>query len=96
MSTDPHRWVEFRELSDNARERIKTIYPYLKIEHCLFQEKPSGVFMKQANSVKVEKLLDPVLAYRRQPLPAPAPSPAVTETSAVASSPPPTTRVRRG
>lgn len=96
MSTDPHRWVEFGELSDNARERIKTIYPYLKIEHCQFQEKPSGVFMKQANSVKVEKLLDPTSAHRRQPLPALTPSPAVTATSAAAASPPPTTRVRRG
>jgi len=60
MSMDPHKWVEFEELTGFAQERIGVLYPYLKVDQCTFQEKDSGVFMKQANSVKVEKLLDPL------------------------------------
>ena len=61
MSMDPSKWINFESLSGNARERIETVYPYLKIEQCMFQEKDSGVFMKLGNSVKIEKLLDPPL-----------------------------------
>jgi hypothetical protein len=64
---DPNKWISFDNLSPAARQRIETVYPYLKIESCVFQEKPSGVFMKQANSVKIEKLLDPL----RTPMPRP-------------------------
>ena len=60
MSMDPSKWTSFENLPDNARERIETVYPYLKIDHCMFQAKESGVFMKQGNSVKIEKLLDPL------------------------------------
>jgi hypothetical protein len=55
---DPTKWVPFDRLSDRARERIQQYYPYLKLDHCVFQEKPSGVFMKAVNNVKIEKLLD--------------------------------------
>ncbi len=74
MNMDPHQWVEFAGLTDGARERIDTIYPYLKTGQCTFQEKESGVFMKQANSVKVEKLLDPAQPDR------PAADPAAART----------------
>lgn len=59
MSMDPSKWITFEELSTGTRGRIETIYPYLKLEQCLFQEKDSGVFMKAINNVKIEKLLDP-------------------------------------
>jgi len=74
MSMDPSKWIAFDKLSLGARQRIETIYPYLKLEQCLFQEKPSGVFMKQANSVKIEKLLDPT----QRPLPPPPAPPAAS------------------
>ena len=56
---DPKKWIPFDKLSDITRGRITTLYPYLKLDQCLFQDKPSGVFMKQINNVKIEKLLDP-------------------------------------
>ena len=59
MSMDPSKWIGFEQLPDIARERIETVYPYLKVNQCMFQSKDSGVFMKQGNSVKIEKLLDP-------------------------------------
>ena len=59
MSMDPSKWISFEQLPDMARERIETVYPYLKVNQCMFQSKESGVFMKQGNSVKIEKLLDP-------------------------------------
>lgn len=59
MSMDPSKWISFEQLPDTARERIEAVYPYLKINLCMFQSKDSGVFMKQGNSVKIEKLLDP-------------------------------------
>ena len=59
MSMDPSKWIAFDKLPDDARERIETVYPYLKVQQCMFQSKDSGVYMKQANSVKIEKLLDP-------------------------------------
>lgn len=59
MSMDPTKWISFDTLSHGTRERIETIYPYLKLEQCLFQDKGSGVFMKAVNNVKIEKLLDP-------------------------------------
>lgn len=70
MSMDPTKWTDFDQLSTDARKRIETLYPYLKIENCVFQEKDSGVFMKQNNSVKIEKLLDPPGYGPRQPPPA--------------------------
>lgn len=59
MSMDPKKWVSLDKLSARARERLETVYPYLKLDNCEFQEKHSGVFMKQINNVKIEKLLDP-------------------------------------
>ena len=59
MSMDPTKWIDFSQLSSGVQKKIETVYPYLKIDQCVFQEKPSGVFMKQGNSVKIEKLLDP-------------------------------------
>ena len=59
MSMDPTKWIEFNQLSAGVQKKIETVYPYLKIDQCVFQEKSSGVFMKQGNSVKIEKLLDP-------------------------------------
>jgi len=83
MSMDPNKWIPFEKLSLEARQRIETVYPYLKLEHCVFQEKASGVFMKQANSVKIEKLLD------SQPRSMPRPPPPA------ATAAPTTTRGRR-
>ena len=76
MSMDPSKWIGFDKLTLGTRQRIETIYPYLKLEQCLFQEKPSGTFMKQANSVKIEKLLDHV--QRSMPRPPPPPAPPAT------------------
>ena len=59
MSMDPTKWIGFNQLSSGVQKKIETVYPYLKIDQCVFQEKTSGVFMKQGNSVKIEKLLDP-------------------------------------
>jgi len=65
MSMDPTKWIDFEQLSAEARGRIETLYPYLKVDQCQFQEKESGVFMKQPNSVKTEKLLDPLSMMQR-------------------------------
>lgn len=59
MSMDPSQWISFETLTPDTRGRIETIYPYLKLDQCLFQDKISGVFMKAINNVKIEKLLDP-------------------------------------
>ena len=59
MSMDPSKWISFEKLTPDTRGRIETIYPYLKLDQCLFQDKNSGVFMKAINNVKIEKLLDP-------------------------------------
>ena len=59
MSMDPSKWISFDQLPSDVRDRIETVYPYLKIDQCMFQAKDSGVFMKQSNSVKIEKLLNP-------------------------------------
>lgn len=59
MSMDPSKWIPFNGLVQQTQSRIETVYPYLKLDQCLFQDKDSGVFMKQINSVKIEKLLDP-------------------------------------
>ena len=58
MSMDPSKWIPFDKLSNRTKERIETVYPYLKLEQCVFQDKDSGVFMKAINNVKIEKLLD--------------------------------------
>ena len=65
MSMDPSKWIDFDQLSAEARGRIETLYPYLKVDQCLYQEKDSGVFTKQANSVKIEKLLNPPSMMQR-------------------------------
>jgi hypothetical protein len=81
MSMDPTKWITFDKLTQPTRQRIETIYPYLKVEQCLFQEKPSGTFMKQANSVKIEKLLDATQrSMPRPPPPPPAPAAAPSRT----------------
>lgn len=59
MSMDPSKWVPHDSLTDRTKERIQQYYPYLKLDHCVFQEKDSGVYMKAVNNVKIEKLLDP-------------------------------------
>lgn len=56
---DPTKWIPFDKLTQPTQDRISTMYPYLKLDQCLFQDKASGVFMKQVNNVKIEKLLDP-------------------------------------
>ena len=58
MSMDPSKWIPFDKLSNRTRERIETVYPYLKMDQCVFQDKDSGVFYKAINNVKIEKLLD--------------------------------------
>ena len=70
MSMDPTKWISFDKLSSDARTRIEQFYPYLKLENCQFQEKHSGVFMRQGNGVKIEKLLDPPGYGRRSVSPA--------------------------
>jgi hypothetical protein len=72
MSMDPTKWVPYDRLTDRAKERIQHYYPYLKLDHCVFQEKSEGVFMKAVNNVKIEKLLDP-----ERGTPAPLTRPAV-------------------
>ncbi len=67
MSMDPSKWIESESLPDLARERIETVYPYLKVNQCMFQDKDSGVYMKQGNSVKIEKLLDPIRDIPKAP-----------------------------
>lgn len=62
MSMDPTKWIPYDELSQRTKDRIGSVYPYLKLEHSLFQDKDSGVFMKAVNNVKIERLLDPELA----------------------------------
>lgn len=69
MSVDPIKWITFETLPQVTRERIETIYPYLKLELCLFQDKASGVFMKAVNNVKIEKLLDPEKKQPKAALP---------------------------
>ncbi|MDH4248385.1 MAG: hypothetical protein OEW39_11280 [Deltaproteobacteria bacterium] len=73
MSMDPSKWIPFETLSERTKERITTAYPYLKLDHSVFQDKASGVFMKQTNNVKIEKLLDPENARHARPIPVPAP-----------------------
>ncbi len=59
MSMDPTKWIPYENLAQRTKDRIGSVYPYLKVEHCLFQDKDSGVFMKAVNNVKIERLLDP-------------------------------------
>lgn len=80
MSMDPTKWVPYDRLTDRTKERIQQFYPYLKLDHCVFQEKDSGVFMKQVNNVKIEKLLDVERPGMPQPTPPPPPA-APTRTS---------------
>lgn len=69
MSMDPSKWIPFEKLSERTRERIQQVYPYLKLDHYVYQDKHSGVFMKQHNNVKIEKLLDPEGATAPPPEP---------------------------
>ncbi len=59
MTMDPSKWIKVEGLSAEAKEKINQRYPHLQLNNCQFQEKPTGVFVRQENSVKVEKLLDP-------------------------------------
>ena len=59
MSMDPTKWIPYEKLAQGTKDRIGSVYPYLKLEQCLFQDKDSGVFMKAVNNVKIERLLDP-------------------------------------
>jgi len=59
MSLDPSKWTNYDALSEGARGKIETMYPYLKIDQAQFQEKQSGVFLRHINTGKVEKLLEP-------------------------------------
>lgn len=59
MSLDPTKWIKYDDLTNDARQRIEAQYPYLKLDQAQFQEKTSGVFMRQLNTGKVEKLLEP-------------------------------------
>ena len=81
MSMDPSKWIPFEKLSERTRERITTAYPYLKLDHSVFQDKASGVFMKQTNNVKIEKLLDPENSRQARQSPAPTPAPAAAPAS---------------
>ena len=85
MSMDPSKWIPFEKLSDRTKERITTAYPYLKLDHCVFQDKVSGVFMKQTNNVKIEKLLDPENSRHAKIPPVPAPAPTAAPTAAPSS-----------
>lgn len=77
MSMDPSKWIPFEQLSLGTKERIETVYPYLKLDQCLFQDKASGVFMKAINNVKIEKLLDSEKMEKMRPkVSATAPLPA--------------------
>ncbi|HKJ00175.1 MAG TPA: hypothetical protein VKB51_16985 [bacterium] len=78
MSMDPTKWVPYDRLTERTRERIQQYYPYLKLDHCVFQEKDSGVFMKAVNNVKIEKLLDIERPGVTPPPPPPPPQPATT------------------
>ena len=60
MTMDPSKWISFESLSSQSKEKINQRYAHLQFDKCQFQEKESGVYVRQENSVKVEKLLDPV------------------------------------
>lgn len=59
MSLDPTKWIKHEDLTDPVKVKIEQMYPYLKIDQVQFQEKKSGVFMRNINTGKVEKLLEP-------------------------------------
>ncbi len=59
MSLYPSKWTNYDALSQGARGKIETMYPYLKLDQAQFQEKHSGVFLRHTNTGKVEKLLEP-------------------------------------
>ena len=68
MSMDPSKWIGYTMLSDHTRKRLDSIYPYVNLENSQFQEKESGVFMRQNNSVKIEKLLDEERPAQKVPI----------------------------
>ena len=59
MSLDPTKWTKYEDLSQPVQAKIEQMYPYLKVDQAQFQEKHSGVFMRNINTGKVEKLLEP-------------------------------------
>lgn len=71
MSMDPTKWIPYDRLTDRTKDRVQQYYPYLKLDHCVFQEKDSGVYMKAVNNVKIEKLLDPETSTVPPPTPSP-------------------------
>ena len=78
---DPTKWAPFNKLTQQTQDRISTVYPYLKLDQCLFQDKASGVFMKQVNNVKIEKLLDIERPGVTPPPPPTPPAPQTTTTT---------------
>lgn len=59
MSLDPTKWTKYEELTPPIQAKIEQMYPYLKLDQSQFQEKGSGVFVRNTNTGKVEKLLEP-------------------------------------
>jgi hypothetical protein len=59
MSLDPTKWIKYEELTKPVQNKVEQMYPYLKVDQVQFQEKKSGVFMRNINTGKVEKLLEP-------------------------------------
>lgn len=59
MSLDPTKWTKYEELTKPVQAKVEQMYPYLKIDQVQFQEKQSGVFMRNINTGKVEKILEP-------------------------------------
>jgi hypothetical protein len=78
MSLDPTKWIRYEELSQPAQAKIEQMYPYLKVDQAQFQEKQSGVFMRNINTGKVEKLMEP-------PRPNPKGTPATPAAAAAGS-----------
>jgi hypothetical protein len=73
MSLDPTKWTKFEDLTPPTKAKIEQLYPYLKVDQAQFQEKKSGVFMRNIGTGKVEKLVEPPRPHAR-PTPAPAPA----------------------
>ena len=71
MSLDPTKWTKYEELTPPTKAKVEQLYPYLKVDQAQFQEKKSGVFIRNINTGKVEKLVEPTRPHAR-------PAPVVT------------------
>jgi hypothetical protein len=71
MSLDPTKWTKYEELTPPTKAKVEQLYPYLKVDQQQFQEKKSGVFIRNINTGKVEKLVEPPRPHAR-PTPVPA------------------------